>query len=92
MLTRIFIIGLVYTIIGLIVALLHYYVFKKQFVGNLTGVLIVALFGAFLGGVCGVLFEEQLTALSRIGNVNIVPPLLISLLLVWIFSKLGHNH
>lgn len=85
-----FIIALTYVVIGFAVALLFFYVFRKRFLGSFWGALIVALVGAFLGGLIDVLFGDLIERLANLYNtVNIFPPILTALLFIWVFSKIS---
>ncbi|HUX51568.1 MAG TPA: hypothetical protein VMW73_12270 [Spirochaetia bacterium] len=83
-------IGLTYIVIGLAVAILFYYAFRKHFLGNFWGALIVALVGSFLGGIIDYFFGDIIKMLANLNNsVNIFPPIITSFIIVWIFSKLS---
>jgi len=86
-------IGLAYLLIGFAVALVSYFVFKKMVLGNFLGALIIALIGSYLGGVMGYTFKGVIDYLSNINNsVNIFPPLITSIVLLWIFSKVSEKY
>jgi len=83
-------IGLTYLVIGFGVSLLFYYVFRKRFLGNFWGALIVALVGSFLGGVVNFFFSDIIHALANLNDsVNIFPPLITSFIVIWIYSKIS---
>lgn len=83
-------IGLTYVIIGLAIAILFYYAFRKHFLGNFWGALIVGLVGSFLGGIIDFFFGGIIHALANLNNsVNIFPPIITSFIVVWIFSKIS---
>jgi uncharacterized membrane protein YeaQ/YmgE (transglycosylase-associated protein family) len=83
-------IGLVYFLVGFGVALIGYYIFKKDVIGHFVGALIVGLIGSFLGGAIGYLFDDIIRYLAHINNsVNIFPPLITSAILLWIFVKVS---
>lgn len=87
-----FTIGLTYILIGFGCALIFYYVFNKVFIGNFWGVLIVATIGSFMGAIIEFYFENIINALTRInGVVNIFPPLLISIILIYIYHKVSEK-
>jgi uncharacterized membrane protein YeaQ/YmgE (transglycosylase-associated protein family) len=88
--TYYFIIGLTYLLIGLGSAILFYYVFRKHFLGNFWGALIVGLIGSFLGGIIDLFFDDVIEALSNINDsVNMFPPVITAILLLVIFSKIS---
>ena len=80
-------IGLVYFIVGFIVALFFFFVLKKPLLGGFWGTLIVSLVGSFLGGIIEFFFSEIITRLTNINNaVNIFPPIITSFIVIWLFS------
>ena len=86
-------IGLVYLLIGFAVALVSYFVLKKMVLGNFIGALLIALIGSYLGGVMGYIFKSVIHFLSNINNsVNIFPPLITSIALLWIFTKVSEKY
>lgn len=85
-------IGLTYLVIGFGVTLFYYFLLKKKFLGHFWGALIVALIGSFLGGVIDFFFADVIQTLANLNDsVNIFPPLLTSLLIIWIFSQISDN-
>ncbi|HDQ13742.1 MAG TPA: hypothetical protein ENN41_02875 [Sediminispirochaeta sp.] len=81
-------IGLIYFVIGFTIAMLTYFVFKKDVIGHFVGALIVGLFGSFLGGVLEYFFADIIELLSNLNNaVNIFPPIITSFVLMWLFVK-----
>ena len=85
-------IGLIYTLVGFSIALISYFVFKKNVIGKFWGAFIVAMVGSFLGGVFGNIFEGVIELLSNINNsVNIFPPIITSVILLWIFVKVSEK-
>lgn len=83
-------IGLTYLIIGFAVAILFYYGFRKHFLGNFWGALIVGLVGSFLGGIIDYFFGDIINALANLNNsVNIFPPIITAFIVIWIFSKIS---
>ena len=86
-------IGLIYLLIGFAVALLSYFAFKKMVLGNFIGALIVALIGSYLGGVLEFLLKDVINFLTNLNNsVNIFPPLISSIILMWIFTKVSEKY
>ena len=66
-------IGLIYLIIGFSVALLFSFVFRKKFLGNFWGALLVAVIGAFLGGIVEFFFQAMLQTLTQLaGSINVL--------------------
>ncbi len=85
-------IGLIYFIVGFTVALFFYFILKKPILGRFWGTLIVALVGAFLGGIIEFFFADIIEALTNINNsVNIFPPILTSFIIIWLFSLVSSN-
>jgi uncharacterized membrane protein YeaQ/YmgE (transglycosylase-associated protein family) len=83
-------IGLTYLVIGFGVTLLYYYGFRKRFLGNFWGALIVALVGSFLGGAINFFFEDIIYALANLNDsVNIFPPLITSFIVIWIYARIS---
>ncbi len=86
-------IGLIYLLVGFAVALLSYFAFKKMVLGNFIGALIVALIGSYLGGVLEFVLKDLIHFLSNLNNsVNIFPPLITSIVLMWIFVKVSDKY
>ena len=86
-------IGLIYFIIGFAVAIISYYIFRKDVIGHFLGALIVGLIGSFLGGALEHLFQDVITMLTNInGAVNIFPPIITSGILIWIFVKASDRY
>ena len=84
------IIGLSYFVIGLAVAIVFFYVLKRPILGGFWGGLAVALVGSFLGGMLDFLVFE-IEFLDLAGIVDVVPPLLTSVALVWLFSRISRR-
>lgn len=83
-------IGLTYFVIGFAVAIFFYFVLKKPIFGKFWGTLIVALVGAFLGGVIEFFFTDIIEKLANLNNsVNIFPPIITSFVLIWLFSTVS---
>jgi uncharacterized membrane protein YeaQ/YmgE (transglycosylase-associated protein family) len=83
-----FSIGLIYFVIGFGMALVTYFLFRKDVIGHFIGALIVGLIGSFLGGALEYFFEDIIKYLTNLNNsVNIFPPLIVSGILMWIFVK-----
>lgn len=61
--------------------------------GNFLGALIVALIGSYLGGVLEFVLKDIIYFLSNLNNsVNIFPPLITSIILMWIFTKVSDKY
>ena len=85
-------VGLIYTIIGFSIALICFFLLKKNVFGRFWGALIIALVGSFLGGVIDYVFEDLIAMLANINNsVNIFPPIISSIILVLIFSRVSEK-
>ena len=92
MFTYYFNIGLIYFLIGFALALYYFFILRKQLLGGFWGALLVAVVGAFLGGIVEYFFSDIIAKLSNILNaVNIFPPVITALLLLWIFSKVNRS-
>ena len=86
-------IGLIYLLIGFAVALISYFAFKKMVLGKFIGALIVALIGSYLGGVLEFVLKDIIYFLSNLNNsVNIFPPVITSIVLMWIFVKVSEKY
>lgn len=86
-------IGLIYLIVGFAVALVSYFLFKKMVLGKFLGALIVALIGSYLGGVLEFVLKDIIYFLSNLNDsVNIFPPLITSIILMWIFTKVSEKY
>jgi uncharacterized membrane protein YeaQ/YmgE (transglycosylase-associated protein family) len=86
-------IGLIYLLVGFAVALISYFAFKKMVLGNFLGALIIALIGSYLGGVLEFVLKDVIEFLSNLNNsVNIFPPLITSIILMWIFTKVSEKY
>ena len=86
-------IGLIYLLIGFAVALISYFAFKKMVLGNFLGALIIALIGSYLGGVLEFVLKDVIAFLSNLNNsVNIFPPLITSIILMWVFTKVSKKY
>ena len=80
-------IGLIYVVIGFAVALFVSFVLKKRVIGSFWGALLIAIVGSFLGGVIDYFFADFIEKLTHLaGAVNLFPSLLVSFLVLWLFS------
>jgi len=85
-------VGLSYFVTGLVVALLFVYLFHRRFTGRFWTAAIVAVAGAFFGGLVDFLFHDVITALTSINGVfNIFPPLIAASILLMIFATLSEK-
>ncbi len=85
-------IGMIYFLIGFALALYFVFILKKKMLGYFWGALLVGVVGSFLGGVIEYFFSDIIEKLSNVLNaVNIFPPIIAGLLLLWIFSKVSAN-
>ncbi len=81
---------MIYFLIGFSLALYFVFILKKPLLGNFWGALVVSVVGAFLGGIVEFFFSDIIAKMSNLLNaVNIFPPIITSLLLLWIFSKVN---
>lgn len=78
--------GLIYTTLGVAVALVWVYAFGKEFLGGLWGALIVAVLGSFLGAVVEHLFTDLILLLTDVGGVNLYPALATAIVVVAVFA------
>ena len=86
-------IGLIYLIVGFSVALVSYFIFKKMVLGKFLGALVVALIGSYLGGVLEFVLKDIIYFLSNLNDsVNVFPPLITSIILMWIYTKVSDRY
>ena len=86
-------IGLIYLIVGFAVALVSYFLFKKMVIGKFLGALVVALIGSYLGGVLEFVLQDLIYFLSNLNDsVNVFPPLITSIILMWIYTKVSDKY
>ena len=86
-------IGLIYLIVGFAVALVSYFIFKKMVLGKFLGALVVALIGSYLGGVLEFVLKDIIYFLSNLNDsVNVFPPLITSIILMWIYTKVSDRY
>ncbi len=78
--------GLIYTTLGLAVAIFWVYVLNKTFLGGFWGALIVAVIGAFSGAVIEIVLADIIALLSDIAGVNVFPALASAIILISLFS------
>lgn len=80
-------IGLTYFLIGFAVALFFYFILKKPIFGKFWGTLVIALVGAYLGGIIEHYFADIIEKLTNLNNsVNIFPPIITAFVIIWLFS------
>lgn len=85
-------IGLSYVAIGATMAFLYVYVFKRRFSGSFVGAAIVAVLGAFAGGLVDFVFSDLIERLSQINGVlNIFPPIITAAIVLSVFAALSER-
>jgi membrane protein YqaA with SNARE-associated domain len=85
-------VGLSYLAIGAVLAFVYVYLFRRTFAGKFWGAAIVAIAGAFLGGLLNYLFRDLIEHLSSINGVlNIFPPIIAAAVLLSIFAGLSER-
>ena len=86
-------IGLIYLIVGFAVALVSYFLFNKKVLGKFLGALVVALIGSYLGGVLEFVLKDIIDFLANLNDsVNIFPPLITSIILMWLYTKVSEKY
>jgi lipoprotein signal peptidase len=81
-----------YVAVGLVMAVLYVYVFRRRFTGHFWAAALVAICGAFIGGLIDFLFAdiiEQLT--SIVGVLNLFPPLIAAAVVLSTFASLSER-
>ena len=85
-------IGLSYLAIGLLLALVYVYVFRRNFAGRFWGAAVVAVSGAFLGGLIDFLFHDLIERLQSVNGVlNIFPPVITATVVLSLFAALSER-
>lgn len=85
-------IGLSYIAIGAVLALVYVYVFRRRFSGSFWAATLVAVAGAYLGGLVDFLFADIIEALSSVNGVlNLFPPIITAAILLSIFAHLSER-
>lgn len=83
-------IGIIYILIGFVIAFITVFFLKKRVIGKFVGAFIVALFGSFLGGIIEYLFKDIIAYLTNVnGIVNIFPPIIASFIIMFIFVRVS---
>ena len=82
-------VGFTYFTIGFAVAVFSYFILRKPVLGKFWGALVVALIGSFLGDLVDYIFNDIISLLSDFNSVNVFAALAVSLLLVWVLSKVS---
>ncbi len=81
-------IALIYIVIGFGAALVFTFFDKNRTVGTFSIALVIAVVGSFLGGVIDYFLADVFEKLSNLNDaVNIFPPLFLSFLVLWLFSR-----
>jgi uncharacterized membrane protein YeaQ/YmgE (transglycosylase-associated protein family) len=81
--------GLIYIVIGFGLALIFYYVLRKNFIGKVWGAVIVGITGSFIGGFVDVFIEDLRFLAIMFYSVNIVTPCIAACLFLWIFHLIS---
>lgn len=85
-------IGLSYLVIGIVLAVIYSVVLRRHFAGRIWGAALVAVVGAFLGGIVDLLFSDLIEQLSAIrGVLNIFPPIITSVIALNLFASLSEH-
>lgn len=85
-------IGLSYIAIGAVIALIYVYVLRRRFSGRFWAATLVAVAGAFLGGLVDFLFADVIEELSALNGVlNVFPPIITAAILLSIFAHLSER-
>ena len=85
-------VGLSYIVIAFALAILFVYGFRRRFTGHFWGALIVAIVGAFIGGLVDFLFADVIQHLRSINGVlNIFPPIIAGTIVLSIFASLSER-
>ncbi|MBN1647544.1 MAG: hypothetical protein JW874_05885 [Spirochaetales bacterium] len=83
-------IGMIYIFIGILVAFVAVFLFRKKIIGNFWGALIVAIMGSFLGGLLEIFLKDVIAFLTNLnGAVNVFPPLITATVLIMILSRVS---
>jgi len=90
--TYYFTLGLTYVIIGFAVAMIYVYVFRKKFLGNVWGGILVGIVGSFIGGFIDHFFKNIIYMLTHLfGSINLFTPIITAILLLWIFNRISNS-
>ncbi len=90
--TTILAVGLTYVLIGFALALLYVFIFRRTFFGSFWGAALVAVVGAFAGGVFDFAFRDVIERLSSInGIINVFPPTIAAGLLLSLFARFSES-
>lgn len=82
-------VGLTYLTVGFAAAVFFYFVLKKPILGNFWGALVVGLVGSFLGGLIDYLFNNIIKLLADFNSVNIFSAVTVSMLMIWVLSRVS---
>lgn len=78
------IVFLVYLSIGFGLGILFHYFLRRPFLGGFWGYTVVGVLGAAIGGLADHLLKGHWKLLTNLfGQINIIPPFLGSLILIW---------
>lgn len=79
--------ALIFSSIGVFVAIFWVYVLRRYFLGGFWGALVVAVIGAFLGAVLEVALADVISTLQDVGGVNVFPALASAVILTSLFAS-----
>lgn len=90
--TTILAVGLTYILIGFFLALIFVFVFRRTFFGHFWGAALVAIIGAFAGGVFDLAFHDIVQRLTSInGIINIFPPTILAGIVLSLFARFSES-
>jgi uncharacterized membrane protein YeaQ/YmgE (transglycosylase-associated protein family) len=89
MTTNFAITGLIYILIGFGEALIFHYIFKRKFTGTVWITIFVGIAGSFFGGFIDGFLPAVWFFMFVVNSVNLVPPIVLAFLLLWIFHKIS---
>ncbi|MFA7566784.1 MAG: hypothetical protein WCY01_07130 [Alkalispirochaeta sp.] len=85
-------VSLSYIVTGFVVAVFFVFVFRRRFTGHFWSAALVAVIGAFLGGVVEYLLADVITKLASINGVfNVFPPIIVASIFLTIFANLSEQ-
>jgi membrane protein YqaA with SNARE-associated domain len=85
-------VSLSYLVTGFIVAIVFVYIFRRRFMGHFWAAALVAVIGAFIGGVVEYLLADLIRMLSSINGVfNVFPPIIAASVFLTIFAHLSEH-
>ncbi len=85
-------VSLSYIVTGFFVAILFVFIFRRHFIGHFWAAALVAVIGAFFGGVVEFLLADLIRILSSINGVfNIFPPIITASIFLIVFAHLSEQ-